>query len=51
MLKHIQTIYGLLPMNCLSVSAYFVGLPLKGLKYVILQNVVGQLVPDPFLKY
>ena len=32
MVKHTQTIRRLLPMNCLSVFDYFVGLALKGLK-------------------
>ena len=31
MVKHTQTICRLLPMNCLSVFDYFVGLALKGL--------------------
>ena len=31
MIKHIQTIRRLLPMNCLSVLDHFVGLVLKGL--------------------
>ena len=31
MVKHIQTIHRLLPMNCLSVFDIFVGLALKGL--------------------
>ena len=32
MAKHTQTIRRLLPTNCLSVFAHFVGLALKGLK-------------------
>ena len=34
MVKHTQTIRRLLPMNCLSVFDYFVGLALKGLTSV-----------------
>ena len=32
--KHIQIIRRLLPMNCLSVFHYFVGLALKGLNVI-----------------
>ena len=31
MVKHTETIYRLLPTNCLSVIDHYVGLPLKGL--------------------
>ena len=36
MVKLTQTIRQLLPTNCLSVSDYFVGLALKGLKRYVL---------------
>ena len=34
MVKYTQTIRRLLPTNCLSVFDHFVGLPLKGLKWL-----------------
>ena len=34
MVRHTQTIRRLLPTNCLSVFEHFVGLALKGLRYL-----------------
>ena len=34
MVKHRQTIFQLLPMNCVSVLDHFEGLMLKGLKFI-----------------
>ena len=39
MVKHTQTIRRLLPTNCLSVFDHFVGLALKGLKELYINNV------------
>ena len=39
MVKHTQTIRRLLPTNYLSVFDHFVGLALKGLKYVTVKSV------------
>ena len=49
MVKHIQTIHQLLPTNCLSVLAHFVGLTLNGLrnrKYILIQkqSVISQIL-------